>query len=575
MKTANHGDYFTSGDVGADIQSRIVGDRWAGKTEPTLSLCMMVKNEEACLERCLTSARSNVNEIIVVDTGSTDRTVEIATAFGAQVYHHPWESDFSKHRNQSLSYATGDWILILDADEEFHAGDLVQLKTVIREGDADYYFCCLQDIRNDGTVHGTFNQIRLFRNHRGMHYTQKVHNQFQPQGTGAFTTIKIRHYGYDLPPDKMEVKHLRTTTLLLEMLENNPDDLYSRHQLASSYSMHREFSEAVQHGEIALEIRRRKGLTSEFIMTTFYTVAQGYYALDNPTAAERIGLEALDVFPLHLDICHLLAAIYFKQRAPGLCRDMSERYLRIYEQFMGNPALMGGAYFQSLTKRSEIYFGLACLLSLERTWDAADDYFCQAFNEGGRRPKMAENIYRLYADERQEGKARQWLISAYEAGLREGVIPGILRENPARYLIVGETYLQENRLFAAADCLAKAADESLTREEMLQKMLACVRLSWRNSAVEEMIRPLESLMIMLDVGGRRSIESLEDLGRIVYDLTEALCVRKYWHLAEPALQLAVQMAPALFDPGKFTRLLSFAENADPLIFSADSAENVA
>jgi glycosyltransferase involved in cell wall biosynthesis len=84
---------------------------------------MIVKNEEACLERCLKSVCDHVDEIIIVDTGSTDGTVEIAKSYGARIYHHPWENDFSKHRNQSLSYATGGWIFQLDADEELFPED--------------------------------------------------------------------------------------------------------------------------------------------------------------------------------------------------------------------------------------------------------------------------------------------------------------------------------------------------------------------------------------------------------------------------------------------------------------------
>ncbi|RLB04217.1 MAG: glycosyltransferase, partial [Deltaproteobacteria bacterium] len=87
------------------------------KTTPRLSVCMIVKNEEKMLPKCLESIREVADEIIIVDTGSTDNTVAIAESFGAKVYFHPWEKDFSKHRNQSLSYATGDWILQIDADE--------------------------------------------------------------------------------------------------------------------------------------------------------------------------------------------------------------------------------------------------------------------------------------------------------------------------------------------------------------------------------------------------------------------------------------------------------------------------
>lgn len=84
---------------------------------------MIVKDEEQQLGRCLKSAISFVDEIIIVDTGSTDQTCEIATSYGARIYHHPWEGNFSKHRNQSLEYARGRWIFQLDADEELVAED--------------------------------------------------------------------------------------------------------------------------------------------------------------------------------------------------------------------------------------------------------------------------------------------------------------------------------------------------------------------------------------------------------------------------------------------------------------------
>ena len=90
--------------------------------EPTISLCMIVKNEEAFLEQCLKSIKDYVDEIIIVDTGSTDRTVEIAERFTDKIYFHAWENSFSKARNQSLAYATGDWIFIMDADEEMLTG---------------------------------------------------------------------------------------------------------------------------------------------------------------------------------------------------------------------------------------------------------------------------------------------------------------------------------------------------------------------------------------------------------------------------------------------------------------------
>ena len=86
---------------------------------PTISLVMIVKNEERFIQGALKSAKDWANELIVLDTGSEDRTVELARALGAKVYHFNWSDDFAAARNASLSYATSDWVAILDADERF------------------------------------------------------------------------------------------------------------------------------------------------------------------------------------------------------------------------------------------------------------------------------------------------------------------------------------------------------------------------------------------------------------------------------------------------------------------------
>src|SRR3989344_295540 len=98
----------------------------------TLSLCMITKNEEQFLEQCLNSVKELVDEIIIVDTGSTDKTKEIASKFTDKIYDFQWCDDFSAARNESLKYATQDWILVLDADEVISKEDYQKIKELIQ-----------------------------------------------------------------------------------------------------------------------------------------------------------------------------------------------------------------------------------------------------------------------------------------------------------------------------------------------------------------------------------------------------------------------------------------------------------
>ncbi len=531
--------------------------------KPTISLCMIVKNEEAFLAQCLESVKGCVDEMIIVDTGSTDRTVAIAESYGARVYHHPWENDYSKHRNQSLSYATGDWILILDADEELFAEDRHKVRHAVRKNTTDYYNCHFHDINSDGSIKGLFNLVRLFRNNRGMSFSQKVHEQLQIKGKGAFSAVRIKHYGYDLSPEKMEAKHIRTTTMLKEMLKTPPAEAYMEayllQQLSSSYSLHREPDQAVEYGEMALAVIRGKKLRNDFGVTAFLTVAQGYYALGKLADAERICLESLDSFPLHLDACHILAAVYWNQKSFVQCRTIAERYLHIHEAFTKNPSLLGGYYCNSFAKRHEILNCLGKLHFVAKNGEKAEEFFMKAFEDSGRRMVWAEIICRFYLEQQAETKFLQWLAIAYEAGMRENDVPEILRVSNKLYLKIGQIFLQRNNPAAAYDCLQKAQGEYLAMDEKIAKSLHLARLSWMQHETDIMIDHLDNLRSLLTLLTDRSLPASEGWGRIVYDIAEALCLRRQWPLAAPALQLAIQIAPQMFDHDRFDRLLLGSE----------------
>ena len=181
---------------------------------PTLSLCMIVKNEESFLPKCLDSCRKWVDEIIIVDTGSTDRTMNIARDFGSKVYEHAGGNDFAKHRNQSISYATGDWFFILDADEELILPTTIIISQAINDETADSIAVQVINLINKGTGFATFISVRFFKNHTGVRYEGIVHNQEAGCSSTRFYPIQILHHGYNLDETIMKTKFDRTSSLL-------------------------------------------------------------------------------------------------------------------------------------------------------------------------------------------------------------------------------------------------------------------------------------------------------------------------------------------------------------------------
>jgi tetratricopeptide (TPR) repeat protein len=171
-------------------------------TQPILSLCMIVKNERENLPQCLASAKPYVNEMIVVDTGSNDETPEIAAKYGAKVSYFAWQDDFAAARNYSISQASGDWILILDADEQLVVESENFLDQLSSEPTIIAYLIALTEAKGHQLTPSY--PPRLLRNIQGVEYTGFFHEQpiYQNQSIkgnqfGCLEGVRILHYGYD------------------------------------------------------------------------------------------------------------------------------------------------------------------------------------------------------------------------------------------------------------------------------------------------------------------------------------------------------------------------------------------
>jgi tetratricopeptide (TPR) repeat protein len=209
-----------------------------------ISAALIVRNEAALLPRCLRSLRGVADEIVVVDTGSTDATVETATAHGARVLHFPWCEDFSAARNFAVEHASGDCVLTIDADEylsgnpaearaaleHFAAGPIAEslgLVTIVNEL-----------VEDAGTSESIDHTTRVFSprhfRYQGAIHEQLVHVEGRP-ACGVEVGLTLRHTGYSLTPEEAAAKAKRNIALLRKELAAHPRDEYFRYQLAKAW----------------------------------------------------------------------------------------------------------------------------------------------------------------------------------------------------------------------------------------------------------------------------------------------------------------------------------------------------
>ncbi len=310
----------------------------ANNNPPTISLCMIVKNEEFFLPKCLDSVKDFVDEIIVVDTGSTDRSVELAKRFNAKIYHHPWENNFSKARNYSLKYATCDWILILDADEELDAEDAPGLKAAIRECDADLLYLQVLDKTMEGEIVSISNSERIFRNHLGIKYVGTVHNYLKHNGNTKIVNLKLFHYGYNLDEEKMERKFIRTSSLLREQIKNNPSNPMPHHFLAIAFSGRNMNDECIDEALKAIKLFEHNNINTNVKLLTCYTASVAFYNRGDLIHAEYYALKSVNSYSDYLDGYFILSSIYMRQKEYDKCIKATNKYLTILEKIKSNPA---------------------------------------------------------------------------------------------------------------------------------------------------------------------------------------------------------------------------------------------
>ena len=320
----------------------------------SISACMMVKNEEKNLPRCLSSIHDFVTEIIVVDTGSTDKTVEIAESYGAKVYHHPWEDDFSKHRNQSISYATGDWIFIIDADEEaFIDKDLFFANLQVIPPDCEALAIHFIDIHRDQEVL-EFSSIRFFRNGH-IQYQGIVHNQpIIKDGSGSLVVsgFTLKHYGYDVSDEEMHQKFERTRILLEKTLEQEPDNYHTYFYLNQIYATHHMPRKAIEYGEEYIKYKDflKNSGRMNFNTSIYYTMVKCFFNLGDDESLNKAHewiIAGVQEINDDLDLSVVLLEYGIKRKRTDLILLGGTQFIKTYENLTKDPSIKGNRFIHN------------------------------------------------------------------------------------------------------------------------------------------------------------------------------------------------------------------------------------
>ena len=299
----------------------------------TISLCMIVKNEEKNIEKALSWGKGHVFEQIVVDTGSTDKTVEIAESMGAKVFHFEWINDFSAAKNYAIKQAKGNWIAFLDADEYFPEDDARRLMMILRNIEADQKYskmksairCPIVNVDDAGKPFLLLRQDRVFRNSPDIYYSGKIHEILvtkDPHFQAA--ELSIIHTGYTNSAYAETGKATRNVDMIREELRRDPDNANLKCYLADSLRASGEIQDVADAETLYREaLASNQDMLIELKQGAFnYLIAKNYEEEVMKNEVFEMCKEAYEQFPDNPDFCYYLGRKLYERGEYGEAWEM-------------------------------------------------------------------------------------------------------------------------------------------------------------------------------------------------------------------------------------------------------------
>lgn len=417
------------------------------KDRPSLSACMIVKNEERFLAQCLNSIKDAVDEIIIVDTGSSDKTVEIAQSFGTRVYHHPWNNSFSEARNHSLSYATCDWILQIDADEALEQADIPLLHNLMTSDSYNAIFVAIYSELSGGQSKHYY--TRVFRRGKA-HFEGIVHNQLVFEGKAFQSEIRFYHYGYNLSETEMLKKYKRTGDLLRQQLVQNPNNIFFMANLIRNYRNERNYGKVIELAE--------KGLNISLSQTDFNSKSQRQriyvdlvYALLNThhlDRAEEICKEAVKENPDSLDILFIMGEVLLKKECFSDALHYLKRYL-IAKDIENKKPIFNLAIVDAYYYEHKAYDNIGVCYESLKLFKEAEVSYKKAIELNNNEPLYYSNLASLYASQNR----------LEEAENMASIAANLSTNNHRTYLLLGKIQAMRKKPHKAIDTVKQFASK--------------------------------------------------------------------------------------------------------------------
>lgn len=412
---------------------------------PRLSLCMIVKNEEKFLPGCLESVKNIVDEMIIVDTGSTDKTVEIARSYGAKVFSFEWKNDFSLARNESIKYATGEWILILDADERLKPGQEEKIRKYLNTN-FDGLYVKVVSLGKDGKA--TVNEYpRIFRRKEGVKFEGKIHEQIGPSiiksgGKIAKTDITITHLGYAQSDEIMNKKYERNLSLLFEQVKENPNDAYAYYHIGIVKILMGAKEEGVEYLKKSIQIPKEKSNLGDPLRAVVYNIL-GKHEIQNGNFSEAFKYlnESKKLAPMQVSSYYYIGLAHAKQSNFSLAINSFENALKNLQSILKGKPL--DVSVEDLTDPQAIHFKL---------------FFC--YLKLGNLIKAKEHLTKFLSNEELHREMLGILVDEYKDGNRNVVqlLKYISEVKPSFeiFKILSGVYQLEDDLASAVETLKRA-----------------------------------------------------------------------------------------------------------------------